>query len=98
MPTKKISLSEAIKQGVGTAKPIPPRDEDIDFSDAPELDLNDPLIWETIKVCPAVGKKRITIRLDTDLLQWFKKKKRYQSHINKVLRAYFEAHKDEISD
>lgn len=43
---------------------------------------------------PEVGKTRITIRIDTDVLDWFRKKANqvgggsYQSNINDALRAY----------
>ncbi|MBI5164674.1 MAG: BrnA antitoxin family protein [Magnetospirillum sp.] len=40
------------------------------------------------------GKKPISIRLDTDVLEFFQKSgKNYQTRINNVLRAYVEAHK-----
>lgn len=36
-------------------------------------------------------KQQITLRLDSDMLEWFKKKgKGYQTHINAVLRGYYE--------
>jgi uncharacterized protein (DUF4415 family) len=38
-------------------------------------------------------KKAVSIRLDSDVLSWFRKKgRRYQSRINAVLRAYVESH------
>ena len=44
------------------------------------------------KVSP--GKKAIALRLDTDVLEWMKAQgKGYQSRINAILRAYYEAHK-----
>ena len=40
------------------------------------------------------GKKAISIRLDTDVLEYFQSSgKNYQTRINNVLRAYVEAHK-----
>jgi uncharacterized protein (DUF4415 family) len=43
---------------------------------------------------PLIGKKAISIRIDPDVLEWFKKHgKRYQSRINAVLRAYVESHR-----
>lgn len=48
-------------------------------------------------VVPATGKKvRITIRLDRDLVEWFKRKVdaqgggNYQTMLNKAVRAYVE--------
>lgn len=39
-------------------------------------------------------KPRISIRLDADVLEWFKSHgKGYQTRINAVLRTYMDAHK-----
>jgi uncharacterized protein (DUF4415 family) len=39
------------------------------------------------------GKELVTLRLDRDVLDWFRKAgKRYQTRINAVLRAYKDAH------
>ena len=41
---------------------------------------------------PGQPKQRITMRLDADLLDWFKAQGRgYQTRMNAVLRAYYEA-------
>lgn len=41
---------------------------------------------------PARDKERITVRLDADMLEWFRRQGRgYQTRINAVLRAYYEA-------
>ena len=38
-------------------------------------------------------KKPISIRIDMDVLEWFKKRREpYQSLINKALRAYMDSH------
>ena len=69
------------------------RDEDIDYSDIPELD-ND--FFRQARVVVPPGKQQLTIRLDTDVLAWLKAQgKGYQSRINAILRAYYEAHRDE---
>ena len=39
-------------------------------------------------------KKQVTLRLDADLLEWFRSQgKRYQTRINAVLREYMETHR-----
>ena len=39
-------------------------------------------------------KDQLTIRLDTDLLDWLKKQgKGYHTRINTILRAYMQVHK-----
>ncbi|HEU4625368.1 MAG TPA: BrnA antitoxin family protein [Steroidobacteraceae bacterium] len=70
------------------------RDEDIDYSDIPpttpeqfanaivRYGLED---WEP--------KEQITLRIDADVLAWFRAQgKGYQTRINRLLRAYMEAH------
>ncbi|MBU1150162.1 MAG: BrnA antitoxin family protein [Proteobacteria bacterium] len=64
------------------------KDRDIDFSDVPEL--NDDF-FEEATLWPG-KKKQITIRLDPDVVDFFKTKGRgYQSSINAALRRYMEA-------
>ncbi|EGJ33261.1 MULTISPECIES: BrnA antitoxin family protein [Moorena] len=65
-------------------KTIP--DSAIDTSDIPELDDN---FWENAKIVKPITKKAISIRLDSDIIDWFKSQgKGYQSSINNVLRTY----------
>ena len=66
------------------------RDEDLDLSDIPELG---PDFFANAIVWPG-PKKQITLRLDPDLLTFFRKHGRgYQTTINAVLRKYMEARK-----
>lgn len=65
-------------------KTIP--DSAIDTSDIPELDDH---FWENAKMVKPITKKAIYIRLDSDIIDWFKSQgKGYQSSINNVLRSY----------
>jgi len=42
------------------------------------------------------GKQPVTLRIDREVLAWFKSKgPRYQSRMNAVLKAYVEAHRKE---
>lgn len=64
-------------------------DSEIDTSDIPELD---DAFWANAELRPPLTKSAISIRLDQDILEWFKSQgKGYQSRINAVLRAYYEA-------
>ncbi len=66
-------------------------DSDIDFSDVPELDKE---FFSRVRVRMPKKKKAVSLRLDPDVLDWFKhEEKQYQTKINAVLRAYVEAHK-----
>ena len=66
------------------------RDEDIDFSDIPE---QGPDFFKHAILWPGL-KKQITLRIDPDVLAFFRKHGRgYQTTINAVLRKYVEAQK-----
>jgi uncharacterized protein (DUF4415 family) len=47
--------------------------------------------WKKARVVIPAPKQTITIRLDSDLLEWLRKQKRYQTRINAVLRTYMDA-------
>ncbi len=62
------------------------KDEDIDFSDAPEQ-----LDWKDAKrgVFYKPVKQQLTLRLDADVVDWFKRQGAgYQTEINAVLRRH----------
>ncbi|MEA5509451.1 BrnA antitoxin family protein [Crocosphaera sp. UHCC 0190] len=61
-------------------------DSAIDTSDIPELDDT---FWENAKVVKPMAKTAVSIPLDNDVLEWFKKQgKSYPTLINSVLRSY----------
>jgi uncharacterized protein (DUF4415 family) len=70
------------------------KDSEIDLSDAPELTpemFAKAVVRRGLK--PASRKRLITLRVDSDVLEWFKAQGRgYQTRINDLLRAYKEAH------
>jgi uncharacterized protein (DUF4415 family) len=70
------------------------KDEDIDFSDLPEIppaQFARALVRRGLK--PLARKAQITLRIDADVLEWFRGKGAgYQSQMNAVLRAYKDAH------
>lgn len=60
-------------------------DSEIDYSDAPALAPNPSEIQIGRFYRPV--KQLVSIRLDADVLDWFRSQgKRYQTHINEVLR------------
>lgn len=64
-------------------------DDDIDYSDIPEQDAD---FFRTAVLKMPDTKAIITLRLDRDVLNWFKNQGRgYQTRINALLRAYMEA-------
>lgn len=76
---------EAVKRAIDNA----PEADAVDFSDSPEI-----TDWTGFKLVRPLQKERITIRLDNDVLAWFKEQEgAYQTRINAVLRTYMEAHR-----
>ena len=73
-------------------------DEDIAAAirDDPDTFEVEPACFENALVLrPAVPKERITVRLDADMLDWFRTQGRgYQTRINAILRAYYESRKE----
>jgi uncharacterized protein (DUF4415 family) len=66
------------------------KDSEIDYSDIPPLP---PEFFKEAVFWPG-RKQQITLRLDPDILAFFRKTgKGYQTTINAVLRKYVEAHK-----
>lgn len=85
-PAEDVRRAEAIK------------DEDIDYSDIPEWtdeDFANAMTMDEFNAYLAkrnAPKKSATIRYDADMLDWFKSQgKGYQTRMNAVLRAFYEA-------
>ena len=72
------------------------RDEDIDYSDIPPLSRTG---WRRVsELIPAENKQQITLRLDADVIEFFRATgRRYQSRINAALREYVNANKKSLS-
>ena len=63
-------------------------DPEISYDDIPDLG---PEFWAQAQVIDHGKKKPITIRIDQDVLNWFKRRGgRYQVLMNQVLRNYME--------
>lgn len=70
------------------------KNDKIDLSDTPELTpemFARAIVRRGLK--PARRKQQLTIRVDSDVLEWYKKKgPGYQTRINALLRAYMQEH------
>ena len=65
------------------------KDEDIDFSDIPELDDD---FWKNAEVVEPDRTEQVTLRVKRSVLDFFKAPgKGYQTRINRVLEAYVRA-------
>jgi uncharacterized protein (DUF4415 family) len=84
--TKRYSLGE-LERMVARGDYLPTR------ADAPEIELEEDF-WRNARVVMPPGKKSVHLRVDTDVLAWFKAQGRgYLTRMNAVLRSYMEAHK-----
>ena len=60
----------------------------------PDAQLTDAEFWKGAKLVMPDRKQPVTLRLDKDVLEWFKAQgRRYQSRMNAVLRSYMQAHR-----
>jgi uncharacterized protein (DUF4415 family) len=69
-------------------------DDEIDFSNVDEITpelFAQAVVRHGLK--PVPKKEQITLRVDSDVLRWFRSQgKGYQTKINNLLRAYMNAH------
>jgi uncharacterized protein (DUF4415 family) len=84
--TRKYSLDEL--------REMRERGETETRADAPRLSL-DAEFWENARVViPPSGKSSVHLRVDSDVLQWFKEQGRgHLTRMNAVLRSFMEANK-----
>src|ERR1700689_5183576 len=57
----------------------------------PDVHATDAEFWKSAKVVMPTPKEVVTMRLDADLLRWFRQQRGYQTRINAILRAYMRA-------
>jgi len=57
----------------------------------PEAKSTDEAFWANAKVVLPRRKHTVTIRLDADLLDWFRANRGYQTRMNAILRSYMNA-------
>lgn len=94
MRTKGIpKMTAELRRELAALEAMP--DRQIDTSDIPEMTDED---WKHGPVYIGLhyrpGKKSVTIRLDADLVKWFKAQgKGWQTKMNWVLRLYFATHR-----
>lgn len=69
-------------------------DADIDLSDI--LEVTPEMFAKGVvrRGLEPIHKRQMTLRLDSDVIEWFKRQGRgYQTRMNALLRAYMEEHK-----
>jgi uncharacterized protein (DUF4415 family) len=84
------------KQGSGTDWATLRRRSDAEIRTGiqsdPDARATDEVFWKNAKVVWPRRKAVVTMRLDRDLLDWFRRERGYQTRINAILRAYMTAH------
>lgn len=67
-------------------------EEEIQRTSPPQLANLPDDFWDSAVWMPPINKQPISLRVDDDVLAWFRKAgPRYQSRMNAVLRTYMEA-------
>lgn len=70
------------------------RGEDETRADAPEAESLGPDLWKNARVVMPRGKTSVHLRLDSDIVEWFKARgKGHLTRMNALLRAYVDAQK-----
>jgi uncharacterized protein (DUF4415 family) len=83
---RKITLTE-VKLQIAQGK-------DQTRADAPEGPREDSRFWKRARVVVPPGKTSVHLRVDSDVLQWFKKQgDGHLTRMNAVLRSYVDAHR-----
>jgi uncharacterized protein (DUF4415 family) len=57
----------------------------------PDIQPTDKAFWRKAELIMPRSNKTVTMRLDADLLDWFRSNRGYQTRINAILRAYMDA-------
>ena len=90
-PRNRPRLTAQQRKRLGLLAAMP--DSEIDYGDIPRATGTEQWTRPGALV-PTENKQQITLRLDADVLTFFKKTgKRYQSRINAALREYVQAHR-----
>lgn len=89
------TMRQAGKSRTDWARVKATKDSEIDFSDSPELTPESFARAVARKgLRPVMAKAQLTLRLDADVLDWFRAQgSGYQTRINALLRAYRDAHR-----
>ena len=57
----------------------------------PDVTPTDDAFWAKARVVMPRSKKTVTMRMDADVLDWFRGNPGYQTRINAILRTYMNA-------
>jgi uncharacterized protein (DUF4415 family) len=86
--------STIVRHSLSQVRVMRERGEDKTSPDAPEAKSLGAGFWESARVVMPSGKTSVHLRLDSDIVDWFKTQgKGHLTRMNAVLRAYVEAQK-----
>jgi uncharacterized protein (DUF4415 family) len=89
-PTGNIS-TEPPKTDWDRLRRLTPEEIRAGLADDPSAAPTDPGFWDTAHVVQPRPKETVTMRLDADVLDWFREQGRgYQTRMNAVLRSFVE--------
>ena len=96
-PRKRARMNEkstTVRHSLSQIKAMRERGEDQTSPDAPEAESLGAEFWSSARVVMPAGKTSVHLRLDSDVVDWFKANgKGHLTRMNAVLRAYVEAQK-----
>ena len=86
--------STIVRHSLSQVRTMRERGEDKTSPDAPEAESLGAEFWKSARVVMPSGKTSVHLRLDSDIVEWFKANgKGHLTRMNSVLRAYVEAQK-----
>jgi len=86
--------STTVKYSLSEIDAMRERGLDKTRSDAPIAESLGADFWKSARVVVPPGKTSVHLRLDSDVVEWFKSRgKGHLTHMNAVLRAYVESQK-----
>ena len=96
-PRKRAEMNETstiVRHSLSQIKAMRERGEDQTSPNAPDAESLGADFWSSARVVMPAGKTSVHLRLDTDVVDWFKGAgKGHLTRMNAVLRAYVEAQK-----
>jgi uncharacterized protein (DUF4415 family) len=85
--------STIVRHSLSEVQALRERGEDPTRADAPEAESLGAEFWKSARVVIPAGKTSVHLRLDSDVVDWFKARgKGHLTRMNAVLRAYVDAH------
>jgi uncharacterized protein (DUF4415 family) len=86
--------STIVRHSLSQVRAMRERGEDETSADAPEAESLGADFWKSARVVMPGGKTSVHLRLDSDVVEWFKAHgKGHLTRMNAVLKAYVEAQK-----